>query len=234
MRAALFTGNQDLAIALEIAWCAYLRLPCDLISMTGSSLIPPQRATGVAHWALLLYHEEEQPRSKTGQWDEGCLLDSDRVTAMGPMLAALVRRAQPGRPLCSFSAAHFRMLFRKVAVLAGLPDLNPYQVRHGAASADALHQTRDMKSTQERLRHAAEASTRRYKKHTRYLRELDLLAPDTKRYGEYVDASFSELIAKRKVVAAPPGAKRPRLSRAACSGGPGTPWVPPSVCLLRR
>ncbi|CAK0839371.1 unnamed protein product, partial [Prorocentrum cordatum] len=196
--AALFLGMQELAMALEVAWCAYLRLPSDLISMTGSSLIPPQRSTGVSHWALLLYHEEKQPRSKTGHWDEGCLLDSDRVTAMGPLLQALVRRAGPSQPLWSFSAAQFRVLFRKVAQLAGLPDLNPYQVRHGAASADALHQNRDMKTIQERLRHAQESSTRRYKKHTRYLRELDQLAADTKQYGDYVDANFEALISKRK------------------------------------
>ncbi|CAK0791906.1 unnamed protein product, partial [Prorocentrum cordatum] len=196
--AALFLGMQELAMALEVAWCAYLRLPSDLISMTGSSLIPPQRSTGVSHWALLLYHEEKQPRSKTGQWDEGCPLDSDRVTAMGPLLQAPVRRAGPSQPLWSFSAAQFRVLFRKVAQLAGLPDLNPYQVRHGAASADALHQNRDMKTIQERLRHAQESSTRRYKKHTRYLRELDQLAADTKQYGDYVDANFEALISKRK------------------------------------
>ncbi|CAK0847575.1 unnamed protein product, partial [Prorocentrum cordatum] len=206
--AALFLGAQELAIALKVAWCAYLRPPSDLNSMTGSSLIPPQQATGVVHWALLLYLEEKQPRSKTGHWDEGCLLDSDQVTAMGPLLAALVRRAGPSRPLWSFSAVQFRVLFRKVAQLAGLPDLGPHLVRHGSASADALHQTRDMHTIQERLRHAQEASTRRHKKHTRYLRELDQLAPDTKQHGEYVDANFGALLAKRKAVAAPPGAKK--------------------------
>ena len=63
------------------------------------------------------------------------------------------------------------------------PDIVPYQVRHGAASEAAFSKTLDILEIQERLRHSAPSSTRRYEKHARYAVELHKVPKLLTTYG---------------------------------------------------
>ena len=70
---SLLEDDAEFAVALLVAWDALLRLPGDLTSMTKEWVVGPGSAP-TARWALLLYPEGEQRRSKTHGCDEGVLL----------------------------------------------------------------------------------------------------------------------------------------------------------------
>eukprot|EP00959_Pyramimonas_sp_CCMP1952_P445647 9330488-Pyramimonas_sp.AAC.1 len=66
------------------------------------------------------------------------VLESDAVQSVSFALSALKARSQKDKPLWPFSGPRFRRDFAACASLAGLDDVRPYQVRHGAASHDVL------------------------------------------------------------------------------------------------
>ena len=84
--------------------------------------------------------------------------------------------------------------------------MHPYQVRHGAASHDALYKVRVLKQIQTRLRHMTETSTRRYEKHTRYLAVINRLPQVVKEYGKFVNDHLPELLTGKQKAPKPPGA----------------------------
>ncbi|CAK0886869.1 unnamed protein product, partial [Prorocentrum cordatum] len=195
--AGVFCGLLDFCLGLLVAWDAYLRLPSDLIGMVGGSLVAPARRSRINRWAILLFPEELPDRSKTGHFDEGMVLESDAAQSVSFALKALKSRSQADKPLWPFSGPRFRQDFAACASLAGLEDVHPYQVRHGAASHDALFKVREFGAVQERLRHLSESSTRRYRKGTRYLAECEKLSPEIKAFGEWVEANLAGLFSGR-------------------------------------
>ena len=203
--AGVFLGLLDFSLGLLVAWDAYLRLPSDLIGMVGGSLVAPGRGSRIKRWAVLLFPEELPNRSKTGHFDEGMVLESDAVQSVGFALKKLKSQSVADGPLWPFSGPKFRRDFEEAASLAGLEDVHPYQVRHGAASHDALYKVREFGAVQERLRHLSESSTRRYRKGTRYLAECEKLPPEVRKYGEWVEAHLAGLFSGRLPCRPPPG-----------------------------
>ncbi|CAK0841243.1 unnamed protein product, partial [Prorocentrum cordatum] len=187
----------DFGISLAIAWDGGLRLPSDIMSLQGRSLIPPPPHSGVTNWGLLLYPAEAEARSKSGHKDEGLLLDGAFTKGIEAQLWRLKRAAGETGCLWSFTAAEFRAGFKRAAAMIGRPSLHPYQVRHGAASDDALYRRRTLTEIQERLRHSHPKSTLRYKKHTRYLAELGKVPPRVRAYGEAVEAQIAAVLSGR-------------------------------------
>ncbi|CAK0857433.1 unnamed protein product, partial [Prorocentrum cordatum] len=165
---------------------ARLRPPSDLVSMVGASLVKPAARSPRARWGLLLFPQEGEARSKMGHYDEGIMLDGQFGSTLAPFLRRLMSQTPDASPLWSSSSATFRRLFNEYAAKVSLGGKNPHQVRHGGASLDALESRRSLKEIQERLRHLRESSTRRYKKGTRYLAEVNNLDGRARAYGELV------------------------------------------------
>ncbi|CAK0904966.1 unnamed protein product [Prorocentrum cordatum] len=178
---AVVAMGLDFGISLAIAWDGGLRLPSDIMSLQG-------RRPG---------------RSKAGHKGEGLLLDGVFTRGIEPQLWRLKRAAGDSGSLWTFTAAEFRAGFKRAAAMIGRPPLRPCQVRHGAASDDALYQRRSLAEIQERLRHACPKSTLRYKKHTRYLAELGKAPPRVRAYGEAVEAQAAALLNGRVALLPP-------------------------------
>ena len=51
-------------------------------------------------------------------------------------------------------------------------NISPYQIRHGAASFDAVEAKRPLNEIQMRLRHTTDSTTKRYAKRVRYISEV--------------------------------------------------------------
>ena len=103
------TGRLELALALALSWDCCLRLPSDLVRLTGASLIPPTNASRA--WGLLMYPDEQGVRSKTGNFDEGVVLSRVMSAAAGEALARLQALRAPTELLWTFNAGQFQRAF---------------------------------------------------------------------------------------------------------------------------
>ena len=83
------------------------------------------------------------------------------------------------------------------------PNIHPYQVRHGGASHDAANELRSLTEIQARLRHATDATTKRYAKKVRYVAELAKLSASTVQYGDHVGENLAQALAGTLARAAP-------------------------------
>ncbi|CAK0905955.1 unnamed protein product [Prorocentrum cordatum] len=202
--AAAADGQLPFALGLVLAWEAYLRLPSDLVSTVGASLVRPAARGPRARWGLLLFPQEGEARSKMGHYDEGVMLDGQFGSTLAPFLRRLKAQTADASPLWSFSSATFRRPFNEYAAKVSLGGKNPDQVRHGGASLDALECRRSLKEIQERLRHLCESSTRRYKKGTRYLAEVNSLDSRARSYGEQVLRQLDGMLSGRVRLPPPP------------------------------
>ena len=83
--------------------------------------------------------------------DESIILDAAEMRALSKALRSLKRSAQDTAPLWSFTQAVFYERFHTCCRMAGLQQtVHSYQVRHGAASEDALSKRRTLAEIQER------------------------------------------------------------------------------------
>ena len=131
-------GDLEMSLAIFIGWDGFLRLPSDLVAMTGASLVEPVPSAGVRNWGLLLYPEEISKRSKTGGHDESLMLQDEAFTKLGNILRERKRRAGASGPLWSFGDKEFHASFVRLVKALELPKTTSvYQLRHGAASEAA-------------------------------------------------------------------------------------------------
>ena len=79
----------EIALAIALGWDGYFRMPSDLFGMTEDSLIPPLRGSASRAWAILLYPEEQERRSKTAGADEGMLLTLDAFSNLSDIFQKL-------------------------------------------------------------------------------------------------------------------------------------------------
>ena len=196
-------NDRELAIALELAWVGFLRLPSDLSSMGGSTLIPPVAAGGLPKWSLLLYPQEQVRRSKTLGHDEGVVLHSSALNSADMFLRDLKNNAGPQGAVWSFDTRAFNCKFRSLMSTIGIsPGVIAYQIRHGAASHAAASGAMRLDEISERLRHGSLSSTLRYAKHVRYATEVERLPSRVRAYGDWVDEHLGPILRGTLV---PPG-----------------------------
>ena len=206
--------DTEFALALFLAWDTMLRLPSDLISLTGKGLVPPASDSPTSRWALLLYPEEGLRRSKVHGHDEGVLVRHSAFRMLGSQLRVLKRRAGPTGKVWSFAEAEFCRRFTMYAVEAGLSaEVVPYQVRHGSASHASAVEGMALTEIQERLRHATAQSSLRYAKHARYQAEVADLPQEILRCAREVDAELVPLLLGKTKVRLPQFALPPPKRR---------------------
>ena len=201
---ALLEADLEFAGATWLAWDACLRLPSDLLSLTGAALVGPGRAA-LPQWALLLYPDELARASKTRGHDEGVMLLDEVWKSGGSAFLERIKKRAPGpKKLWRFGAqqyvARFLDLLHRVPEA---PPCIPYQVRHGSASHASAIDGMDLVTLQHRLRHTTTTSTLRYSKHVRYLAELEKVPPEVEQWGEYVRVHLGEVLAGRGALHAP-------------------------------
>ena len=172
-------------------------------------MIPLARAAGVSDFGLLLYPRKQLGLGKTMVNDESIILDAAEMRALSKALRSLKRSAQDTAPLWSFTQAVFYERFHTCCRMAGLQQtVHSYQVRHGAASEDALSKRRTLAEKQERLRHSADAATKRYRNATGYLAELHKVGHRVTDFGLAMERDLAAVFEGKKAPLTPPTATR--------------------------
>ena len=139
-----------------------------------------------------------------GHFDEGILLDGAVGLCIRPWLKRWKSKTSASTPLFNLTSSTSKTRFDQLGALVNLRGTHPYQIRHGAASLDAYNDTQPFKDIQQRLRHLQESSTRRYKKKTRCMAQLNALPTSTRNYGQEVRRLLPAMIAGRAKVPRPP------------------------------
>ena len=210
---AVHLNRRALASCMLLGFTAYLR-PSELVELTSASLVPPQTSTDsrLKFWAIIVRPLELGIPAKTGDFDESVLLNAPYLEWFGDVLQVL--RQQPcSRPLWPFNLHEFGQQMQEIATLAEVSHLRvePYSLRHGGASHDALMGYRDLASIKERGRWKADSSVARYKKAARALQRIGLLDDRTIEYGKLIEHNLRDLLLGK--ISLPPPTLAPGLRR---------------------
>ena len=135
---------------------------------------------------------------------------SARDDLPGLNIALRKRKAErvTSRTRWAIDYAGFAALFQRFAAASSVQIRQPHShsVRLGGASDDARRRRRTMLEIRLRGGWAADASIRRFRKHTRLLRESEQLPAAVRGYGELVAAMTIECLAQSRRPPAPPPA----------------------------
>ena len=124
--------------------------------------------------------------SKTQEYDESILLDSQDSSFLGPLISDLARRRGPTLPIFSISQKDVASALRKAALslrLANLGPITPYRLRHSGASWDFASGKRALGEIQRRGRWRSSTSVRRYEKGGRLNEQVGRLDAATRTHA---------------------------------------------------
>lgn len=129
-------------------------------------------------YAIVVRPFDELRPDKVGIFDNSIPLDSKDRKWLGPLLhqMAKLRKSKDSR-LFDFSAEEYRKEFVTVASMMGVPNLHPYQLRHGGAAEDLNAGTRSYQGVKARGRWQTDASVRRYTKVGKIQQLMNQLLP---------------------------------------------------------
>ena len=118
-----------------IGFGAYLR-PSEHMSLQKVDLVKPEPGMS-AFWALLIYPEEREEKSKTGLKDNALLWDVKELDWMKYVFEILA--AGPPGPVWPFRYDELTREFAAACQELRLEKVVPYQLRHAGPSWDRLH-----------------------------------------------------------------------------------------------
>ena len=152
-RLALVAKDEEFVVMLEVQYVAYLR-PSDLCNLTAGQVIRPLQGSGASSCALLLAPQEELEASKTAESNASVLLAGHLSVALGKALTRYTAGETAATRLWSRSQARYAVNFARWAETSGVHVIttDPYSVRHGGASSDALWRTRSLMEFRKRGR----------------------------------------------------------------------------------
>ena len=161
----------------------YLR-PVELLPRRGNQILASLRPVGPSRRSLVLFPQERDEVSKTGEQDESLQLDLDFYQWMGPVLAQLKARAGDEGLVANCSYAELARLYLAAGQKLKLPaPPTLYQLRHGGASADLASGRRTIAGVKARGRWHDDRSVTRYGKGGRITEQLSRLGA---RFHEHV------------------------------------------------
>ena len=184
----------QMAVFLLVGVSAYSR-PSSLLAARRCDLVPP--AAGLSqHWCLLTHPEERQVPSKTGRFDEGCLLDSPYLQGLASAFRLMAHPTSTAR-LWNFTYPEVAEALKKAAEELNVGAVTLYQMRHSGASIDLVRRYRSLEEAQRRGAWSQAKSMHRYEHSSRitydYL-QLDALA---RSQCEEAERHISEIILGR-------------------------------------
>jgi hypothetical protein len=175
----LHRGHRTKALKMIMDFDTYMR-PGEGIDLTVKSLVPPIKGGGKQYqwYAIVVRPFDELRPDKVGIFDNSIPLDSKDRKWLGPLLhqMAKLRKSKDSR-LFDFSAEEYRKEFVTVASMMGVPNLHPYQLRHGGAAEDLNAGTRSYQGVKARGRWQTDASVRRYTKVGKIQQLMNQLLP---------------------------------------------------------
>ena len=185
-------------IALLLSFFLYLR-PGELSALRTEHLTAPIPLAGLAHWTITLALEEDRKPTKTGKYDEALLLDLPHHIVLGPWLAMLQEKRQPGESLWIHSHPEMIKQLARAAHELGLGALNVewYCARHGGASHDLMMKLRYVADVKRRLRHVSDLAVRHYERSGKLAKATALIPPATLEFGMAVGRRLQHFLQTR-------------------------------------
>lgn len=168
------------AAAVVLAFDTYIR-PGKLVELRHLNIIPPARGVGkhYRHWTILLHPQEQLVPSKTGAFNDSLVVGSKDRPWVGALCGLLFSKhsGNTDGALFPFNLDQFEKQFKASVDALKLQKLKltPHCLRHGGASHDFLAGIRSLQEIQQRGCWACFESVRRYQKHGRISKQLNLL-----------------------------------------------------------
>ena len=176
-------GQPHFAAAVMLSFDTYMR-PGKICELVHSNIVPPSRgiSSKYSFWTLLLHPQEQGEPSKVGEFNDSLVVGSEDRAWLGPILGRLYSK-HPGhgfQKLFSFTLNQLETQFSASVKRLGLQklQLTPHCLRHGGASHDYLMKHRSLSDIQQRGCWKSFDSVRRYAKHGRISKQLNLLSTD--------------------------------------------------------
>ena len=168
------------ALCIVLLFESYLRAS-EAISLCSYQVIPPP-VSGLhqmPYTSILAAAQESKVPTKTNEFDVTVLLDLPRQQALARVLVKLAASKHPRAPLWEFQYSQLRRAFGQALQALGLEPLGAtlHGLRHGGASHDRLTHSRTLPEVQSRGNWRDPNTVRRYDKHARVGRQLQLLSP---------------------------------------------------------
>ena len=145
--------------------------------------------------------DEERGCSKTGQFDEGVLLDLPRHRCIVHLLAMMSAGRPKSSPLVPMAAPDLAKFMQDFGVRLRLPFRPlPYQLRHTGASTDMAERARPLSDIKRRGRWQADSSVKRYEKAAILTRVFNSLNVEAQSFCLLSAKELPEVIYGKRVI----------------------------------
>ena len=205
--AMLFAGHHLSACFVLIQFLGYLR-PGEVQALVVSQLIPPVSSSGVGqHWCLLLSPTCLARPSKSGEYEESVIFDSNGFEWMSAAIfGALHRNRSPQEMLIPLETAVLLAQWKQAIERLKLDKLEiaRYSMRHSGASWDLMERNRTVGDIKARGRWASDSSMKRYLKTAKASDMAHRMGKGVLEYGEQVRVNAQSLFQGLCPLLAPP------------------------------
>ena len=192
-----FHGNLHAARLVVVMFCLYLR-PVELLGFVGKQLVPPLTLPGHDLWSMVLFPQEAETTSRTGEQDESLLLDLPFFQFLALVLRILKDEAGVEGAVSHLSYAQLAAVYRAAGVRLGLegpPTL--YQLRHGGAASDLAARRRVLAEIKARGRWHDDRSLARHTKGGRVTEQLSKLPAGLLAFAARVERQIGNILSGR-------------------------------------
>ena len=150
--------------------------------------------------------EEIGVASKTQEFDDSLMIDSQWIQFLKPVLA-LLKEGKPEAMIFQFRYERFVEELDRACNALRIPRMVPYEMRHSGPSHDRLTKARTLLEVQKRGRWRIVRSLVRYEKHTRMLQAWNKLPAEVRAHAERCQREVGEFMLG--IREAPPPLPRP-------------------------
>jgi hypothetical protein len=184
-------------LTLEALDC-YVR-PGKALSLCGYMFVPPQPLVSHAYrfWSILAHPWQAGRPSKTNQYDDSILLDSQWRPAVSAAAEILHRDTPRQAPVATLSHATWQQEVSRSANLLGLESPHLYTLRHSGPSEDFLRGRRTLTETKRRGRWQCENNVKRYEKGARLLARMTEWSTEQKLHFRECERVLQEVLQGR-------------------------------------
>ena len=175
---AAMLKDLKLCIAILVAADGYLR-PTDLLDIQPEDVTAGHGRLGpeFRHTTVLLAPFQRGKSTKTNEFNDSVIFDTQGREWIGEALAVLAKKAPPGKKLFQLSISQFNKAMKDLAEKLKITEMEvvPYLLRHSGPSQDYLAKLRTLPDIQKRGGWRSPESVRRYEKAARVMSRLTLL-----------------------------------------------------------
>jgi len=177
--------------------------PGEIDDLQVGRFIAPRMKSGC--WSVLFNPVEDLAPGKTGEFDEGVIIDQRHIRVLHPIFNQLVADRDPGQNLWNVSPVHCTKVFNQALAILHVEHLNlvRYSWRHAAASHDLLHKLRSQEEVKQRYRWRSDYSMKRYTKAARVEYFRKQVPVDVLKYGAIIKTQLANVFSGQKI--RPPG-----------------------------